>query len=136
MAARGGRGVLEQPPQHPDRLGQHLAVRGLEQGQLRFDGGGAVGPHGVEGADPVGRDADPHRAGIPGIDGSGDQPGVLEPPDLSGHRRLRTVIDGRQVADPGFPVGLDGGQQPGLGRGQGHLDALGGQPVEAGDDGE
>lgn len=53
-----------------------------------------------------------------------EQHTLLQSSYLRGHRWLRAVIDGGQVADPGFPLGFDGGQQSGLSRGQWHLDAL------------
>jgi hypothetical protein len=46
------------------------------------------------------------------------------------------VVDGGQVTDAGFALGFDGGQQPGLRRGQRHLDALRGQTIEPRDHGE
>lgn len=128
--------MIEQSAQHVDRIGQHLTVGRLEQGQLRFDRGSAVRPYSVERAHSRIRDANADRPGIAGVDGSGNQAGVLEPAHLRGHRGLRAVIDGGQITDAGFSVDFDGGQQPGLRGRQRHLDALGGQPIEPRDDGE
>ncbi|GAB4911042.1 hypothetical protein MAHJHV47_26140 [Mycobacterium avium subsp. hominissuis] len=75
-------------------------------------------------------------ARIAGIDRSGDQARFLESAHLRRHRRLRAVVDGGQVTDPGLAVSFDGCQQPGLRCRQRHLDALGGQPVEPRDHGE
>lgn len=125
VAARRRGGILQQPPQDRDRLGQHLMVGGLEPGQLRFDRGGPVSAHRVERLHALLGDADADRPRIAGVDGSRHQSGILEPAHLGRHRRLRTVVDGRQVADARFALGFDRGQQPGLRRWQRHLDPLG-----------
>lgn len=94
--------MVEQPAQHVYRIRQHPAVRRWEQGQLRLDRSRAVCPHRGQRADAFRRDADADRPGVSGRR-SGNQSSVLESSYLRGHRWLRAVIDGGQVADPGFP---------------------------------
>ena len=129
----GGPGIVENAAQHGNGIHQRLAVRGLQSGKLRLDHGSAVGPEPVERAHTFGGDPDADCPGIAGVDGPGDQAGIFEPSHLRGHRRLRAVVHGGQITDPGFNAGIDGRQQSGLRGRQLHMDALGGIAVEPGD---
>ncbi len=91
------------------RIRQHRRSRWSRPGAEGRSRGRAILPARGQRADAFRRDADADRPGVSPGQRSGSQPSVLESSYLRGHRWLRAVIDGGQVADPNAPLGTDGG---------------------------
>lgn len=118
-----------------DRVGEGLPIGGVEPLQVGVDDGPAVGPHPSKDLAALRGDADQHGAGVGRVLDARYQGTLLEAADLRGHGGLRAVVEGGEVGDAGRALVLDRREKPGLGEGEFHLHALGGEPIQSRDDG-